>query len=63
MFGSSLTFTHRVNEDALFFMTDRDAENFTQEDSREELIKEGRTDLIPSEILARYYVSVIWIQS
>ena len=52
LFGSSLTFTHRVNEDALFFMTDEMRETLTK--LREDLIKEGRTDLISGNALIEY---------
>jgi hypothetical protein len=52
LFGKSLTFTHRVNEDALFFMTEDMRHNLAR--LREDLIKEGLTDLISNEELDNY---------
>jgi hypothetical protein len=52
LFGDSLTFTHRVNEDALFFMTDKMRQALGK--LRDQLLAEGRTDILSREQLEDY---------
>lgn len=52
LFGDTLTFTHRVNEDSLFFMTDEMRQKLTV--LRQELLKSGRKDILSDEELRKY---------
>ena len=60
VFGESISFTHRVNEDALFFMTDEMRDILTN--LRHELLKQGEaimTDAQLAEYLKRDFNEVI----